>query len=78
VVALLVAPPRGGLLAAVVLAVLGLGTVVSTVAAALPAHARLATGPDRGVGSLRALLRANLVRTAAWTAATGLAAVLVA
>jgi hypothetical protein len=35
VVALLVAPPRGGLLAAVVLAVLGLGTVVSTVAAAL-------------------------------------------
>jgi hypothetical protein len=64
--------------------------VVSTIAVAVPAHNRLAAldpgiGPaalasgaaSTGIdvdGQLRALLRANLARTLAWTASTGLAA----
>ena len=73
--ALLFAPAAGGRAAAVVLAVLALVTVGATVGVAVPAHGRLA----RSVGArdLAVLLRANLVRTLAWTAATALAAVLV-
>ena len=73
--ALLWAPATGGRAAAVVLAALAAVGVVSTVAAALPAHDRLATAPD--APAVTALLRANLVRTLAWTAATALSAALV-
>ena len=55
------------------LAVLGLATVLLTVAGAVPAHGRLATHRDETL--LRTLLRANLARTLAWTAATVIAAV---
>lgn len=54
------------------LGVLALATVVLTVAAAVPAHARLAARRDRA--DLRGLLRANLARAAAWTASTVVAA----
>jgi len=67
-------PPHGGRLAAVVLAVLALVTVVVTVRMAVPAHARLAAAPDPADVTL--LLRANLARTLAWTGSTGLAATL--
>ena len=56
----------GDRLVAVVLAALALVTVVSTVLTAVPAHGRLAAAPDPGDVTL--LLRANLVRTLAWTA----------
>lgn len=61
---LLAAPAEFGALG--VLAAVG---VALTVFAAVPAHGRL---DDR---DLRPLLRANLLRTLAWTAATGVAAV---
>lgn len=61
----------GGVTAPVVaLAVLAAATVVLTVAGAVPAHARLAA---RDPAALRALLRANLWRTLAWTAAVPIA-----
>lgn len=73
-VALLLEPPGGDLLAVVVLAVLALGTVVATVAVAVPAHDRLtATHRD---ADLTVLLRANLARTLAWTGSAAIAAVL--
>lgn len=72
--ALLVAPPAEGRSAAVALAVLALVTVVTTVALAVPAHDRLSARRDGG--GLVPLLRANLVRTLAWTGSTALAAVL--
>ena len=74
--ALLIVAPHGGRLAAVVLAVLALVTVVVTVRMAVPAHARLAAAPDPADVTL--LLRANLARTLAWTGSTGLAATLLA
>jgi hypothetical protein len=52
------------------LAVLAAAGVVLTVAGAVPAHDRLETGRD-----LRRLLRANLLRTLVWSAATVVAAV---
>ncbi len=58
----------------VALAVLAAATVVLTVLGAVPEHTRLATGDPR---ALRALLRANLWRTLAWSASTALAATLV-
>lgn len=66
----------GGLrVASAGLAVLALLTVVVTVAAAVPSHGRLAAGVRED--ELRRLLRANLVRTLAWTAsAIGAAALL--
>lgn len=72
--ALLVTPAAGGLPAALVLAALALVTVATTVAAAVPAHGRLATAPE--AADLAALLRANLARTLAWTGSTALAAAL--
>jgi hypothetical protein len=72
--ALLVVPPRGGLLVAGVLAALALTTVVMTVATAVPAHGRLAAGPEPA--DVMLLLRANLVRTLAWAGSTVLAAAL--
>jgi hypothetical protein len=66
--ALLLAPPPGGLLVAGVLAALALTTVVMTVAAAVPAHGRLAAGPE--AADVSVLLRANLIRTLAWTGST--------
>jgi hypothetical protein len=71
----LLAPPDGIRAAALVLAVLAVVTVGATVASAVPAHGRLEGGRDGA--DLRTLLRANLVRTLAWTGATVLAAVLV-
>jgi hypothetical protein len=56
------------------LAVLALVTVVATVAAAVPAHGRLAAADRTDV---TVLLRANLVRTLAWTGSAVLAAALV-
>ena len=56
------------------LAVLAVVTVVATVAAAVPAHGRLAAADRTHV---TVLLRANLVRTLAWTGSTVLAAALV-
>jgi hypothetical protein len=44
------------------------------VGAAVPAHGRLGAAP--GPSELSTLLRANLVRTLAWTASTALAAAL--
>jgi hypothetical protein len=61
-----------------VLAALALVTVVSTIAVAVPAHNRLAA-LDPGIDSSRTLavlLRANLVRTLAWTASAGMVAAL--
>ena len=66
--ALLIAPAAGGRTAAVVLAVLALVTVVATVVTAVPAHGRLAA--SRNTADVSVLLRANLVRTLAWTAST--------
>jgi len=66
--ALLIAPAAGGRVAAVVLAVLALVTVVATVVTAVPAHGRLAA--SRNTADVAVLLRANLVRTLAWTAST--------
>jgi hypothetical protein len=43
-------------------------TVASTVVTAVPAHGRLAMA--QGAGDVAVLLRANLVRTLAWTGAT--------
>lgn len=77
-VALLVAPGSAGRAAAVALAAFALVTVVCTVTAAVPAHDRLAAAGPGDAADLRALLRANLLRTLAWTAATALAAVLIA
>jgi hypothetical protein len=74
--ALLITPAAGGLPAAVVLALLALVTVASTVVTAVPAHGRLASG--RAATDVSVLLRANLVRTVAWTASAGLAAALLA
>lgn len=73
---LLLWPPGGGLAASLGLAVLAVVTVAATVGSAVPAHGRLAAGfrPDE----LRRLLRANLVRTVAWTASAVAAAVLLA
>lgn len=63
----------GGLTVPVVaLALLALATVVLTVAAAVPAHGRLTSRLDTEV--LRRLLRANLLRTLAWTGSTLIAA----
>jgi hypothetical protein len=64
VAALLLAAPAGY----AALGVLAAAGVALTVFAAVPAHGRL---DDR---DLRPLLRANLLRTLAWTAATGVAA----
>ena len=72
--ALLLAPPPGGVVAAGMLAALALTTVGATVAVAVPAHGRLAA--VAGGVDLVVLLRANLVRTLAWTGSTGLAAAL--
>ena len=73
-VALLLDPPGGRLVAAVFLAALGVVTVAATVAVAVPAHDRLtALHRDR---DLTVLLRANLVRTLAWTGSTALTAVM--
>jgi len=72
--ALLLAPASVGLVAAGVLAALAATTVAATVAVAVPAHGRLAAAA--GDVDLAALLRANLVRTLAWTASTVVAAVL--
>ena len=72
--ALLIAPAAGGRPAAVVLAVLALVTVVATVVTAVPAHGRLAASRD--TADVSVLLRANLVRTLAWTGSTLLAAAL--
>ena len=73
-VALLLVPAAGGRLAAAVLAGLALVTVVATVADALPAHRRLTAAP--AAPDVAALLRANLVRTLAWTVSTVLATAL--
>jgi len=70
--ALLISPAVGGFGAAAALAALALVTVVSTVMSAVPAHGRL-TPEARDVTGL---LRANLVRTLAWTGSTLLAAAL--
>jgi hypothetical protein len=75
-VALLLEPLGGRLVAAVVLAVLAVVTVAATVAVAVPAHDQLtATHHD---ADLTVLLRANLVRTLAWTGSTAVAAALLA
>jgi hypothetical protein len=72
--ALLLAPDPGGRTAALALAVLALVTVVATVAVAVPVHGRITAGP--GTKDVADLLRANLVRTVAWSASTVLAAAL--
>lgn len=72
--ALLLAPGPVGLPVAAVLAALALVTVAATIGAAVPAHGRLAAAP--GPSDLATLLRANLVRTLAWTGSTALAAAL--
>lgn len=59
-------------LVAAVLAALALITVVSTVLSAVPAHGRLAPAPDPA--DITLLLRANAVRTLAWSASAVLAA----
>lgn len=73
--ALLIAPPAGRGAWVVVLAVLAAVTVVVTGAAAVPAHGRLGRGADRR-SEIRRLLRANLVRTVAWTGSAVVAVVL--
>jgi hypothetical protein len=60
---------------AVALAVLAAATMILTVAGAVPAHTRLAT--TRDPATLRALLRANLWRTLAWTSSTAAASAVV-
>jgi hypothetical protein len=75
-VGLLLQPATGGLAVALALAVLALVTVLATVLSAVPAHGRLGGG-FRG-DELRVLLRANLVRTLAWTVSAGASAVLLA
>jgi hypothetical protein len=72
--ALLLAPAAGGRPAAVALAVLALVTVVATVVAAVPVHGRITAGA--GTKDVADLLRANLVRTVAWSGSTVLAALL--
>ena len=72
--ALLIVPTAVGRLAAAVLAALALVTVVTTVAGAVPAHGRLAAARD--TRDVTVLLRANLLRTLAWTASTVVAAAL--
>ena len=67
-VALLIVPTAVGRLSAAVLAALALVTVATTVVAAVPAHGRLAVA--QGAGDVAVLLRANLVRTLAWTGST--------
>jgi hypothetical protein len=67
-VALLMVPTAVGRLSAAVLAALALVTVATTVVAAVPAHGRLAVA--QGAGDVAVLLRANLVRTLAWTGST--------
>jgi len=71
--ALLLARP-GGLLPVGVLAALAVITVATTVVTAVPAHGRLAAA--REPADVTLLLRANLVRTLAWTGSTVLAAAL--
>lgn len=74
--ALLVARPEGVSMPLIVVAVVLAGvTVVSTVALALPAHARLADGRDDDV--IAQLVRRNWVRTIAWTAAAAVAAAMI-
>jgi hypothetical protein len=73
-VGLLLSPGAAGTAASIGLAVLALATVVMTVGSAVPAHGRMAAGVRED--ELRRLLRANLVRTLAWTASAGWAAVL--
>ena len=67
--ALLIAPTAVGRPAAAVLAVLALVTVVATVAGG-GARARAAGCGARAPATSPSLLRANLVRTLAWTAST--------
>jgi hypothetical protein len=55
---------------------LALATVVVTVAVSVPLHARLGEGYDDALA--RRLVATNWLRTAAWTAGTCCAAVLVA
>jgi hypothetical protein len=75
-VALLVAPPPGQRLATLVLAALALAGVAATVLVAVPAHRRLDGSERERRPELAVLLRANLVRTWAWTLSTALAAAL--
>jgi hypothetical protein len=79
-VALLLAPPPDRWAAVLVLAALAAGTVASTVLVAVPAHRRLGHAERGHVPGreLAVLLRSNLARTLVWTAATGVAAVLLA
>ena len=79
-IGLLLAPPPDRWAAVLVLAALAAATVASTVLVAVPAHRRLGHARRGEVPSrdLAVLLRANLARTLAWTAATGVAAVLLA
>lgn len=70
--ALLFAPTVRGPAVVAVLAALALVTVVATVAAAVPVHVRLTAAPD--AADLTALLRANLVRTLAWSGSAAVAA----
>ena len=79
-VALLLAPPPDRWAAVLVLAALAAATVASTVLVAVPAHRRLGHTRRGDVPSrdLAVLLRANLARTLAWTAAAGVSAVLLA
>jgi hypothetical protein len=67
---------EGPTLSAIALAVLAAATVVLTAAGAVPAHTRLTAA--RTPQTLRALLRANLWRTLAWTASAATAAVIAA
>jgi hypothetical protein len=71
---LLIVPPAVGRLVAAVLAALALVAVITTVATAVPAHGRLAGAPD--ARDVTVLVRANLIRTLAWTASTVFAAAL--
>lgn len=72
VLALLAVRPAGVPVGLIVVAVLLAGTtVLATVAFALPAHGRLATGHSDAVQ--RRLLRTGWLRTLAWTAGTGVA-----
>lgn len=74
--ALLVWRPEGVSLALVVAAVVLAGvTVVATIAVALPAHARLATGFEAEVH--RRLLLGDRVRAVAWTVGTVVAMVMI-
>ena len=79
-IGLLLASPPDRWAAVLVLAALAAATVASTVLVAVPAHRRLGHAQRGDVPSreVAVLLRANLARTLAWTAATGVAAVLLA